>query len=315
MIVTAPRLNDIVSNAAYENLRQCDLGVGMCWTTWTAPRAGNILPFPDAVEALDVDRLAQTLADAGAKHLLFTLNHALHWLPLPHPTVDRLIQGRTCRRDLVADLITALDRHDIRLMLYYHNGLEPGDLPWQQAIGAFDADPSRAYAGFCEIISWMGTRYGDKVAAWWFDDGWALANRGNTPWNGLISAAKAGFPDRAVTFNPGLDSRMVLTPLQDYWSGETEGVASLPTEATGPGGLPPYAFLSWHCNRSTESWGMEMHTRDHVRDYPTFEQAARFVAWYRQHNAPLTVNLLSYQDGTFDQTDLQLFSQLAKEMP
>ena len=300
-----------MSLTAYQSLQSCGLGVGMHWTTWTAPRTGNILSFPDAVEALDVDRLAGTLADAGAQHLLFTLTHALHWLPLPHPVVERLLHGRTCRRDLVADLIAALDRRGLKLILYYHNGLDAGDLPWQKAAGAEDADPARAHDNFCQIVSWMGERYGDKAAAWWFDAGWALNRWGDAPWERIITAAKAGFAQRAITFNPGLGSQNVLTPLLDYWSGETEGVTVLPG-TTGPGGLPLYAYLSWHCNRSTESWGMEMHTRDRVRDYPTLEQAREFVAAFRKSNAPLTVNLLSFQNGEFDEADLRLFRQVAE---
>ena len=41
-------------------------------------------------------------------HVLFTVNHGNYYLCCPNPEVDRILKGRTTKRDLVMDLADAL---------------------------------------------------------------------------------------------------------------------------------------------------------------------------------------------------------------
>ncbi|MDR2617962.1 MAG: hypothetical protein LBC62_03735, partial [Treponema sp.] len=77
----------------------------------------------ECVNALDVERLAAQLAEAGAHYLMFTVTQCTRYLCAPNETYDRIIgtkPGEACStRDLIADLIKALDRYGISLFLYY----------------------------------------------------------------------------------------------------------------------------------------------------------------------------------------------------
>ncbi len=89
-------------------LAKCGFGIGVHWTAQTVPRRGKPLPFQKAVDDFDVQRFVGQLAYAGAEYLLFTATHALQMLPAPHPVIDKILRGRTCRRDLIGELADAL---------------------------------------------------------------------------------------------------------------------------------------------------------------------------------------------------------------
>ena len=113
------------ARADFAPLRDTGYGIGFHWTTWTLPQAGQVVkPFEQAVEDFDVDAFVAQAVEAGAGHVLFTANHALHWLPAPHPDVDRILPGRTCRRDLIGELADGLAAQGITLILYYHHGTD-----------------------------------------------------------------------------------------------------------------------------------------------------------------------------------------------
>ena len=131
------------TRADFAPLRDTGYGIGFHWTTWTLPRDGEtVKPFEQAVDDFDVDAFVAQAVEAGAGHVLFTATHALHWLPAPHPEVDRILPGRTCRRDLIGEIADGLAAQGIKLVLYYHHGTDgPAQDPeWQEAVGSLDAD-------------------------------------------------------------------------------------------------------------------------------------------------------------------------------
>ena len=72
----------------------------------------------------------------------------------------------TPHRDLLADIIAALQQHGIRLMLYLHYGKD--DPQWWAATRF----PQPAWwQAWCDIVREIGGRYGRGVAGWWIDDG------------------------------------------------------------------------------------------------------------------------------------------------
>lgn len=85
------------------------VGVSTHWTSHTVNADGTRPRYDDAVARFDVRAYADTLAEAGAQHCIFTLTHAEQYLPSPLAALDRILPGRTARRDLVGDLIAALD--------------------------------------------------------------------------------------------------------------------------------------------------------------------------------------------------------------
>jgi alpha-L-fucosidase len=307
-------------------LRQTQVGIGVHWTTWTLNRDGTNVPFADAVASFDVHRFVRQTAEAGAGHVLFMCNHALHHLPCPLPEVDAILPGRTCQRDLIGELSSALHDAGITLLLYYHHGCdEPQQDPaWQRAVGGYEADPTRLFANVNAIVAALGRRYGERLAGWWFDAGWALAKRANTPWRELFDAARAGNPRRAVCYNPGLESFDPMTPLQDYWPGEAEGLGGEPdagayarmpndTVRGAPGMLPWYSFVTWYERiGGIPVWGVN---EDFLRldpPPPSSDAVARHLVRYLRAGGAVTYNLPIYQSGELREADVRTLHEATR---
>lgn len=153
----------------------------------------------------------------GAGFVVFTTSHVRQFFPSPLAALDRVLPGRTTRRDLVGDLADALGRRGLRLMLYYHLGTS-GDEECLKASGFGDTESSRFFANWQAIVGEAGERYRERLAGWWFDDGATTYYSMNPPCEALAWAAKADFPGRLVCFNPWEFASP--TEFQDFFAGE-----------------------------------------------------------------------------------------------
>jgi hypothetical protein len=77
-----------------------------------------------------------------------------------------------------------------------------------------------------QVISDWSQRWGKKVSGWWFD-GCYFPNsmyRGEPPnFATFATAARAGNPEAAVAFNPGVVYRILsMTPYEDFTAGEID---------------------------------------------------------------------------------------------
>ena len=77
--------------------------------------------FRGAVDAFKREGVHGACVHAGADYLLFTAAHALQMLPAPNPVIDRILPGRTCKRDLIAELADGLAAKGIPLLVYYNH--------------------------------------------------------------------------------------------------------------------------------------------------------------------------------------------------
>ena len=135
-------------------LAKCRYGVGVHWTAQTVPRQGSPLPFQKAVDAFDVKRFVGQLAYAGADYLLFTSAHALQMLPAPHPVIDKILPGRTCKRDLIAELADALAAKGMPLLVYYNHSCNRKDRP---VLGARRSDTTAGTKTVLPRTSWRSS--------------------------------------------------------------------------------------------------------------------------------------------------------------
>jgi alpha-L-fucosidase len=287
-------------------LAKCRYGVGLHWTAQSVPRHGAPLPFQKAVEAFDVKRLVDQLAYAGADYLLFTSAHALQMLPAPNPILDNLLPGRTCKRDLIGDLADALAAKGMPLLVYYNhscNGQQ--DRAWENAVGYHGQDKEKFAQNLLDLVGWMGERYRDRIKAWWFDSPYSVDPRGphnsvttdmkgfRFPWERFTVAAKRGFPDRLVTYNPGVAETFLYTTHQDYWSGELVDLKAPAKSRYRESGLQ---WFGWTCLED-RAW---VHTaRDKEIPPPLYsdEEVAAYVRACNARQAPMTFNVGVYQDG------------------
>jgi len=301
--------------ADFSLLRDTGYGVGFHWTTATLPAHGDPLLFEEAVERFDVPRFVEQVVETGAGHVLFTATHSRHWLCAPNPEIDRVLSGRTCRRDLLMDLADALGGAGIRLIVYYNSGVHAGDPEWRRACGAEDDTPDRFFRNWQRIIGQLGEHYGPKMCALWVDGGYELEKigRGATPWADLTRAAKVGFADRLLCYNPGIERLHSYTECQDFWAGEVCRLNYIPRGALTPMGLPWYAFLSWHGDSrkaTCGAWVMGAENRDVTWASPAAESAVTFLRGFQRAQGTVTFNLFVYQDGTIYPPDLEVMRRV-----
>jgi hypothetical protein len=197
------------------------------------------------VDGFDVDLMARQLAAVGARYYQVTIGQNSGYYLSPNATYDKIvgIQPSKCsRRDLVADLADALAKRGIRLLVYLPSGAPAGDkaadtaLEWQNG-----PHPNREFQRKWEqVIREWSLRWGKKVAGWWFDGCYFPNTMYRSPeapnFATFAAAARAGNPDAAVAFNPGVFYRMIsITPYEDFTAGEIDkpDLVTIPRAADG----------------------------------------------------------------------------------
>jgi len=200
---------------------------------WKARELGEpmtVEKWNGLMDHFDVEGLAEQLKSVGAGYYLITIGQNSGYYLSPNATYDRLvgIQPSKCaRRDLVADLSEALNKQGIKLMVYLPAGAPGGDPPARKAL-EWQNGPYRNrefQLKWEQVIREWSTRWGSKVAGWWFDGCyWPNAMyRSDTAPNfaSFAAAARAGNPQAVVAFNPGVVPRILsVTPHEDYTAGE-----------------------------------------------------------------------------------------------
>jgi hypothetical protein len=189
------------------------------------PGAGN---FGD-VDTFNVPALVKQLADLRVRYFVLTLGQNSGYMCSPNDTYEKLggfdPNTRCSKRDLPLELADALKPHGIRLMLYLPSQTPHRDL---QAVKAFglegapntDRKITPAFADkWAQVIEAWSTRYGDKVAGWWFDGAYEWCDFNEDIAKRYAAAVKKGNPRAVVAFNPGVSLRRWV-PSDDYTAGE-----------------------------------------------------------------------------------------------
>ncbi|HEY8994642.1 MAG TPA: alpha-L-fucosidase [Lacunisphaera sp.] len=184
------------------------------------------------IDGFDVETLAAQLQSVGAGYYLISLGQNSGYYLAPNATYDRLTgasPSKCARRDLVADLATALGRRGIRLLVYLPSGAPAGDMAARTAL-EWENGPHRN-AAFQQkweaVITDWSRRWGSVVSGWWFD-GCYWPNHmyrasGAPDFASFAAAARAGNPRAVVAFNPGVMYRPIsMTPEDDYLAGEVD---------------------------------------------------------------------------------------------
>ena len=288
-------------------LAKCRFGVGVHWTAQTVPSSGPPKTYQEAVDDFELDGFVKAVEDTGADYVLFTAAHALQMLPAPHPVLDRLLSGRTCKRDLIMELADALAAKGKHLLVYYNHSCNHKDDPeWEQAVGYHAPNKERFARNILDIVGHMGDRYKGKIKAWWFDSPYSLDPRGphnsvttdmtgfQFPWEDFTVVAKRGYPQRLVTYNAGVAKTFLYTTHQDYWAGE---LVNLHTPAKGRYLDSGLQWFGWTCIEDRRWVQSKLDTPSPPPLY-TDGQIIGFVRTCNKHLAPMTFNVGIYQDGT-----------------
>jgi hypothetical protein len=289
-------------------------GVWFHFLDLTTPRRGPRKPYAQAVDELDVEALADLVADTGAGHMILTTNHGHPTCPAPIRSWEELHPGWTTRRDLIADLAGALNRRRIRLMLYMNcPGL--GDLI-QNSADAIDR-PRFSEEQYAEILvkvfTELGLRYGSRVAGYWLDS-WFQTDESypNLPFRELDRAIKAGYPDRMVAYNYW--AFPIETEWQDYWAGE---LTDLPLKRFGSRYIRRGAGKGLQAHSAIRLDDPWFHITPNTDIQPPRYTAAQLTEYIRtcmEDKAVVTFGVGIYQDGTISEASRQVLREVRRSI-
>lgn len=223
---------------------QAGYGLFVHWTSFSLPENATeedlnrpyekrLADYRQAVEEFDVDTFTEQVISTGAKFLFFTTSHADMVLPFPLKELDEIAPNHTCKRDLISEIAEKLDKHGIKMMLYF-NGEGSTDPLWNEPTKFYTDE--KAHAEYCyKITEAISKKYGKKISGWWIDCCYEppiCAGRGTRyDYKRYAKALKSGNPDSIVAFNFrgtcewGCDWGRGIS---DYQAGEENGLDFLP---------------------------------------------------------------------------------------
>ncbi len=293
-------------------------GIMVTWTNQSMPRHGEPKPYAQAVADFDVPGFADQMERTGAGLVVMATSHAYQYFPAPLESLDKVLAGRTSRRDLVAELADALGKRGIRLMLYHHLGAG-SDTEWLDACGFWETDTTRFFNNWRAVISEAGGRYKDKLAGWWFDDGTSNYYYRSAPWESLARAARTGNPARLVGFNPWVLNS--ATPFQDYFTGEDclepAGQHGLLVRG-GNGHYPSGTHAGLQASACLTFDGDWVHGAKNAPAGPprmNAEQLARMLDEFAAYRNVPVFNLQIYQEGRVAEESVAVFEQARRIKP
>ena len=300
----------IASNEKAQQMRakidwfvEAKYGVMFHWSTTTQPLRGPQKPYEAAVNAFDLDAFADMVRETGAGYVIFTAVHGIMHFPAPLKSVEAVMPGRTCRRDLIGEMAGKLQERGIPLILYFHHGV--GDSEWMKAAGFLSQDKSGFFKIERDILTEIGTRYGKKIAGYWFDDRYPLQ-----PFEELYEATKVGNPERIVAWNSWILPK--TTEFQEYYAGEFGGALVNPpenffAEGGSAGGLQPHGLIFLD-----DPWQHGYPDTDIAPPLFTTQQIINYVKACIAQKLVITMNMGITQDGKVSPTTLEQMKALRK---
>ncbi len=268
------------------------------------------------VDGFKVEAMVNCLEQVGAGHYQLSIGQNSGYYLAPNTVYDRLVgiaPSRCSRRDLVADFSEALRMRDIKLMVYLPSGAPAGDavartaLEWEN--GPY---PNKNFQRkWQQVIAEWAQRWGGRVAGWWFDGCYfpnSMYRSMETPnFASFAAAARAGNPQSAVAFNPGVIYRLIsISPDEDYIAGEIDHpeLASVHRGHDGlmdGGQIHMLSFLG-------QTWGM---------GEPRFtsDQVVAYTKKIRDYGGAVTWDVPVELDGTISQPFVEQLTALGKAFP
>jgi hypothetical protein len=316
------RIRDSRSSAKW--LADAQYGLMFQWGEWGYPEHGEAKPWPKMIDDFNVVKFAEMVQSTGAGYVIWSATWRTYYFPAPIQAIERIMPGRTSKRDLIGELAEALNRRGIKLMLYYHCGY--GDREWQtHNFGTNDADQIGTDALFrknwISIMTEVGERYGSRLAGMFIDEGWYPS-----PFEEQDRALKVGYPGRIVSFNDWVRPR--LTDFQDVEFGEAFNGLNNGAGKLFPDGPPvggdgvyvegPHKGLQAHGMFILDGagygpeWGIWRPDTSIAKPKFTSEQIVNMAKYAKAHRVALSFNLLMYEDGTVSPASLDAVKLFGK---
>lgn len=301
--------------------KEAGYGLMFQWTNRATPPKGQVKPWEEKVNDFDVAAFADMVQESGAGYVVWSITWGQQYISAPIASVDRIIPGRTTKRDLLGEMAEALHQRGVKLIFYYHYGYDCGhsiDADWMTAAGGYEADKTKLFQNLHAILTEVGDRYGDKFSGWWLDGGQryydchfdkSSPSTGilSAPFQQLTQAARTGNPKRLVSYNSWIKPR--LTEYQDYFGGEGhtkfDGLKNGIFQAGLQKGLQAHG-----CFIFEKRWGhIDVNTPIPKPKYD-LKQLTALVRQAQEHRYPVSINLEMYEDGSVSPDSIELLKRL-----
>ena len=300
-------------------------GIFTHWSLLSYPLYGDKKAretFEWGVNKFDVEAYANKIEETGASWVIFTTCHGGQMFPAPIKTLNDVLPGRTTERDLIAEIAEALNKRNIKLLLYYN--FSPNEKK-KKKLGA-DKNPEKWFQYLIDFVREVSLRYGKSIAGWGYFDSTVSSYLMNMPWETFYMAAIAGNPDAAV----GISShwRAQFSPFNNLQTGDSGGSLNKPLDkrllekGERYEGLQEHAIFIlddfWY---SREPFNGNIRASSEVEGGPTFTDQ-EYISYFKKMadaNVPVTVNILITQDVTSKQPfmnpkSIELMRKVKKEL-
>ncbi len=295
-------------------LANAKYGLMFQYGAWGYPQTGNTRKSIDQGAAdFDVRSFVDMVKGTGASYVIWSITWWQYWMQAPSASVDGIMgnSSLTASRDLIGEVAQACHDNGIRFMLYYHQGIqqEPAWAAKQNWPSSFTAtgtgDRSTFFDNWCSVITEMGNRYGTNLDGWFFDDGCVYYP---APFERLGAAARAGNPDRLISYNPWVSVR--ITDFQDvYFAEESHGETQFGSAPAGGNGVftdgPQKGLLQQAMFTMEQDWGVHS-PNTAINTGITGSQAAGWLNSAIPRKVPLSFNMMMWEDGTVAQSSLDV---------
>ncbi|HZP06852.1 MAG TPA: alpha-L-fucosidase [Terracidiphilus sp.] len=268
------------------------------------------------VDGFDVEGMAKRLEQVGAGHYQISIGQNSGYYLSPNAVYDKIVgimPSKCSHRDLVADLYEPLHKRDIKLMVYLPSGAPGQD---KQACAALEwlngPYPNKNFQRKWEqIIAEWSRRWGKNVVGWWFDGCYFPNTMYRSPeapnFASFAAAARAGNPDSAVAFNPGVIYRLIsVSPDEDFTAGEIDkpDLATVRRSADGRIDGTQIHMLSF----LGKTWGMGA---------PRFstDQVVEYTKKIRDAGGSVTWDVPVELDGAITDPFMEQLTALGKAFP
>ena len=287
---------------------------------------GKKTSWDECVQEFNTDLFAKGASDTGAGYVVFTIMQKRRYMIAPNEAFNKYSgfkTGEACStRDLIADLITSLNKYNIKLILYFTaDGIyDDGDA--SKLIGNHNvADYKGFHNKWTAVIREYSMRYGKNVAGWWIDGAHVLDLKegkaeGDVFRQQYAEAMKAGNPNSIVAFNPGgADNLVKYQYLQDdYTAGESNHFGLPDAPLTD---IPTSRFINpdWQINR--KQWHIAAPVGSHWNASDvryTASNLARYVKSVTDAGGVVSLAVGLYRSGEIPSRQIDALKEVRKRV-
>jgi hypothetical protein len=309
-------------------LAEAKYGLMTQYGAWGYPATGPRKSLEDFANGFDVPAFVSKVKLSGAGYLVWSLTWWEFRMLAPIQAVDDIVGhgARTSSRDVIGELAAALHAEGIRFILYHHTGhdshLGYNSTDWwtaqqwpdQEFTARGSGDRSTFFDNWVKVITEIGNRYGNHLDGFFFDDGLVFYP---APFERLGQAAKAGNPDRIVSFNSWIIAR--YTDFQEVQFGEGHhGETRFGSAPVGGNGIytdgPHKGLLQHGMFTMEQDWGIKA-ANEPINTQITPAQAIDWVQDSSSRRVPLSFNMMFWDDQSHSLASMDVLTALKAAFP